>query len=52
MVAISYTYDKEVVCMVEQALFQLIILLLIALGVITIITVALIIAIVIIMCKK
>lgn len=38
--------------MIEQALFQLVILLIIALGAMTIITVALIITLVVIMCKQ
>ena len=52
MVAISYTYDKEVVCMIEQALLSIIIHLFVGLIIMTIITVALIIAIVVIMCKE
>lgn len=47
----SLTYDKEVVCMIEQALLSIIMHLFVGLIVMTIIAVALIIAMVIIMCK-
>lgn len=46
-----YTYDKEVVLMIERALLQLVIILFVAFGATTIIAVALVIALVIIISK-
>ena len=46
-----YTYDKEVVLMIEQVLLQLVIILFVALGAATIIAFALVIALVIIISK-
>jgi len=46
-----YTYDKEVVLMIEQVLLQLVIILFVAFGAATIIAFALVIALVIIISK-